>query len=232
MKKGPKLWTISLGGSRIAPKDKEIDHKFIQKFEKLVESHPTHKFVIVTGGGSTARKYISALKTLGKNTKKQSMTGIAITRMHASILMRIFGKKANENLPKNMKKAKNLLRGNQIVFCGALRYKDKNTTDGTAANLAGFLKTPLINLTNVKGLYTSNPKTNKKAKFIKKISWKSFYKKANAIKFEAGQHFVLDQNASETIMKKKIPTYIVGSLNDVDKIISGKKDYKGTLIAG
>jgi len=232
MKKGEQnLFVISLGGSRIAPEHGKIDHKFINEFEKLVEKNPSKRFVVVTGGGSTARKYISALKKLGKRTKAQSKAGIAITRMHASLLSKVFGKKANEDLPENMKRVKNLLRKNQIVFCGALRYKDKNTSDGTAADLAAYLKCSFINLTNVKGLYTSNPKENKKAKFIKKMSWKNFYKKASKIKYEAGQHFVLDQQAAKTILKSKVPTYITGSLQDVKNIINGKA-FRGSLIFG
>ena len=69
---------ISLGGSRIVPGD--IDDKFLIKFKELIDSHPTHRFAVVTGGGATARKYISALRRLGKSTKKQSIEGIAITR--------------------------------------------------------------------------------------------------------------------------------------------------------
>ncbi len=231
MKKENKLWVISLGGSRIVPED--VDYNFIDKFEKIVDNYPEHRFVVVTGGGTTARKYISALRKMHVGVKKQSKVGIAVTRMHASFLARLFGKKANEPwpLPKNMKKVKNLLKANQIVFCGALRYKDKNTSDGTAADLAAYLKCGFINITNVRGLYTSNPKTNKKAKFIKKISWKKFYERARKIKYKAGQHFILDQRAARTIMKHKVVTYIVGSLTDLEKIIS-KKNFGGSLIAG
>lgn len=225
-----KTWVISLGGSRIVPD--EVDSKFLKDFKKLIESHPSQKFVVITGGGSTARKYISALKKLGKKTKTQSMAGIAITRLHAGFMSRFFGTKANETIPKNMQKVKSLLAKNQIVFCGALRYKKKNTSDGTSASLAAFLKCPFINLTNVKGLYTANPQKNKNAKFIPKITWKKFEQITSKIKFEAGQHFVLDQSAAKTILKNKIPTYIVGSLQSIDKILNNKKDFGGTLING
>lgn len=225
-----KTWVISLGGSRIVPD--EVDEKFLLAFKKLIDSHPSHKFVAVTGGGSTARKYIKALRKLGKKTKSQSIEGIAVTRLHAGFMARFFGKKANEIIPKNMKKVKNLLHGNQIVFCGALRYKKKNTSDGTAAKLAAFLRCPFINLTNVKGLYTADPRKDKKAKFIPKMSWKKFEGITSKIKYAAGQHFVLDQNAAKTIQQKKIPTYIVGSLQSIDKILKDKKDFGGTLISG
>ena len=221
---------ISLGGSRIVPE--EVDEKFLMKFKKLINSHPSHKFVAVTGGGSTARKYISALRKLGKTTKSQSISGIAITRLHANFMARFFGKSANEVIPKNMKDVKNLLGKNQIVFCGGLRYRKGNTSDGTAAKISAYLKCPFINLTNVKGLYTSNPKESKGAKFIEKITWKNFEEITRKIKFKAGQHFVLDQSAAKVILKERIPTYIVGSLNAIDKILEGKKDFGGTLIVG
>jgi len=226
-----KKWVVSLGGSRIAPEQEKIDFDFIKEFENLIESHPNHKFVVVTGGGSTARKYINALRKLRKGAKAQAKAGIAVTRFHAGFLAKIFGKKANEIIPKNMEKVKNLLEKNRVVFCGALRFKEKNTSDGTAADLADYLKCPFINITNVKGIYTANPKTNKKAKFIKRISWKAFYKRASKINFQAGQHFVLDQGAAKTIMDEKIPTYIIGSLSDIDNIIKGKK-FRGSLIFG
>jgi len=223
------VWVISLGGSRIVPHD--VDYHFIERFKELIKSHPSHKFVAVTGGGSTARTYIKALKMLKKSTKDQSMEGIAITRLHANFLSRIFGSMANEELPFNMKKVKNLLLKNKIVFCGGLRYEPENTSDGTASKIAAYLGCPFINLTNVDGLYTADPSKNKNAKRISRISWKKFDAIASKIKYEAGQHFVLDQSASKVIMRDKIPTYIVSSLDSIDRIIRGQT-FKGTLIAG
>jgi len=227
--KEQKVWVISLGGSKIVPDN--VDDDFLWRFKKLIDSHPKKKFVAIAGGGSTARRYIMALRKLGRKTKSQSIAGIGITRFHARFLARFFGDKANEEIPTSMKKVKNLLRGNQIVFCGALRYSKENTSDGTSASLAAYLEAPFINLTNVEGLYTSDPRKNKNAKRISKISWINFKKIVDKIKYEAGQHFVLDKVAANIILKNKIPTYIVGSLDSVDSILKGKR-FKGTLICG
>lgn len=228
MKKGREIWVISLGGSRIVPGE-NVDYKFLKDFKKLVDSHKTKKFVVVTGGGSVARTYIRAMRELHKGEKKQSLLGISVTRLNAFLMTKIFGKEANETLPLDMKDVKNMLGKNQVVFCGALRYREKNTSDGTAASLAAFLHSPFINLTNVSGLFDKNPKTHKNAKKIKQISWKGFNDMAKKIKFKAGQHFALDQNAAKTIMREKVPTYITGSVLDIDRIISGKK-FDGSLI--
>jgi len=227
---GDKTWVISLGGSRIVPND--VDEKFLKNFKKLVNSHPSNKFVVVTGGGTTARKYMVALSDMGKSTEEQSKTGILVTRFHAKFLMKLFGKNSNHKLPVNMKQVKNQLKTNQVVFCGALRYNPKQTSDGTSANIAAYLGCSFINLTNVRGLYTANPATCKSAKFIPKISWADLSRKANAMKYEAGQHFILDQSGSKIIEKRKVPTYIVGSLADIERLVSGKGKFQGTLIEG
>ena len=223
------VWVISLGGSRIVPDD--VDDEFLLKFKKLLDSHRSQRFVVVTGGGSTARKYIVALRKLGEGTWNQSMEGIAVTRLHAGFMTRFFGKEANEEIPMNMKRVRNMLGKNRIVFCGALRYRDKNTSDGTAAKIAGFLGCPFINLTNVRGLYSADPRKDKRAKFISKISWRDFLKVVRKVKYEAGQHFVLDLVAAREIAKKRVVTYIVGSLKAMDGILKGKR-FIGTVVGG
>jgi len=224
-----KVIVLSLGGSLIVPK--KIDYKFLSNFKSILEkNYNNYKFVIVCGGGKIARKYISILKKQNKSIEQQSLAGIRATRMNAKLLMQIFGKKSNQTLPKSMKQVKNNLAKNSVVFCGALRYAPNETSDGTAAKLANYLNCKFVNLTNIPGLYTSNPKTNKNAKFIPKISWKDFEKQASRIKYKPGQHFVLDQHAAKTIKKYRIPTYILGpKLSNLQNLLNNKK-FKGTTI--
>ncbi len=220
---------ISLGGSLIVPE--QIDFKFLDNFKKTLKKHYNkYKFVIVCGGGTIARKYIFALEKEGSSKKELSLAGIRATRMNALFMMQFFGKDANESLPMNMEEVKNHLSKNSVVICGALRYTDKSTSDTTAAHLANFLHTEFINLTNVQGLYTDNPKKNPKAKFIPQISWKNFEEKALKIKYKAGQNFVLDQSAAILIRKHKIKTYILGeNLKNLDNLLKNKK-FIGTSI--
>ena len=143
-----KTIVLSLGGSLIVPD--EINLSLLQEFKKIIKKHEkNYKFVVICGGGSIARKYIKALKDAGKNNYLQSLAGISVTRLNARFLSYFFGKDANEGIPHNMQQVKNLLRKNKIVFCGALRYAPKETSDGTSAKLAKFLNTDFINLTIV-----------------------------------------------------------------------------------
>jgi len=220
---------ISLGGSLIIPNN--INYKFLTNFKKIILKHTkNYKFIIVCGGGSIARKYISALSKAGKSNYLQSLSGISATRMNARFLSYFFNLNPKQGIPHKLIQIKKLLRKNNIIFCGALEYKPNQTSDSTAAELASYFKTKFINLTNVPGLYTDNPLTNKKAKFITKTTWLDLHKRANKISFKPGQHFVLDQTATKIILKNKIPTYILGkNLKNLDLLLQNKK-FTGTTI--
>ena len=224
-----KTVVMSVGGSIIVPDN--VDYNFIKKFKSLVLKHKNKKFVIVVGGGSTARKYIKPLAEEKINEKLQCLIGIGITRLNARFLANFFGKVASQHIPSSMKELKNLLMKHRIVFAGGLRFIPNNTSDGTAAAVAHFLKTDLINMTNVKGLFDKDPRKFKNAKFISKISLKDFYKMANKIKYKPGQHFVLDQHASEIIKKNRIKTVILSNnLENFENYLKCKK-FVGTVIS-
>lgn len=215
---------ISLGGSLIIPN--KIDTEYLTKFKKtILKNSKKYKFVIVCGGGKTARNYIQGLENQNiKNTKLlQSHLGISATRLNARFMTNFFDSDANKGIPKNMKEIESLLKRNKVVFCGALRYSSNQTSDSTTAKLANFFNSNFINLTNVKGLYEKDPKKFRSAKFIPEISHKEFYKLTTKTKFQPGQHFVLDQTAAKIIKKYKIKTYILGEdIKQLDNLLNNK----------
>ena len=226
-----KVVVLSLGGSLIIPN--KIDIEFLKHFKKIIlKNSKKYKFVIVCGGGNTARNYINGLDL--KNQKKteffQSLLGISVTRLNARFMTYFFDKDANKGIPHDMKTVKNMLKFSNVVFCGALRYAKNQTSDTNAAKLANHFKTEFINLTNVKGLYDKYPKQFKSAKFISEIDHTEFLKQANKIKFKPGQHFVLDQNAAKIIKKYNITTHIIGQdLKQLDNLLN-EKHFIGTII--
>ncbi len=219
---------ISLGGSIIVPD--EVDYNYLKKFSKVIKRNSRkHKFVIVCGGGHTAREYISALEHTKADKKMLSLVGILSTKLNARLVNGVFGYKSK--IPDSVKEVKSLLGKKNIVICGALGCKANRTTDSNAAELAKELKADyLINMTDVKGLYDKDPKRFKNAKFISSISFKDFHKIVNKIKFKAGQHFVLDQAASKIVMENDIKTVIISSdLKNLARFLKGKKSI-GTII--
>ena len=226
-----KVIVLNLGGSLIIPG--EIDLNFLQKFRKVIlRNSRKYKFIIVCGGGSIARKYIAALRKAGINEKFQSFSGISATRMNARFMNYLFGISSEFGIPHTTETLKKYINKQDIIFCGALEYKPKQTSDSTAAELARHFKTIFITMTNVPGLYNKNPLEHKDARLILRISWLEFCRMANKNKYQPGQHFVLDGTASKIIMQHKVPTYILGKdLKQLEKVLHGK-DFKGTLIQG
>ncbi len=219
---------ISLGGSVIIPN--KVDFKYLEKFCKVVKRFSKkNKVVIVTGGGNTARKYIEPLVKLKKGEKAYSAVGISSTRINARLVRRIFG--FSGRLPIEMKQVKYDLKKKNLVICGALGERPGMTSDANAAEVSKEIKADFfVNITDVDGLYTKNPKLNG-AKLIDEISYDKFLNMANKIKFKAGQHFVLDGVAAKLIKKYKIKTFIVGDdLRNLKRVLKGRK-FKGTVIS-
>ena len=256
-----RLTILSLGGSLIVPD--QVDLSYLKEFKKtILKNTKKYKFIICCGGGSIARKYISALRKIHVNEKLQSFAGIGSTRMNARFMNYFFNIDSPKGIPHTMKQLKSQIKSRDIVFCGALEYKPNQTSDSTTAKIAKIFKTDFINLTNVPGLYDKDPKKfaesrlsaeakkksrpselrgrsarkikgfPRKAKFISKITWKEFLKLANKSKFTPGQHFVLDQTAAKIIMENKIPTYILGKNLNQLDNLLKNKKFKGTTIKG
>ena len=103
-----KAIVISLGGSLIIPN--KINIEFLNNFKKLLlKNKRKHKFVVVCGGGSTARIYIKGLEN--EKTKKkqyfQGLLGISTTRLNARFMTYFFGEDAYQGIPHDMKQIKN-----------------------------------------------------------------------------------------------------------------------------
>ncbi len=225
-----KVIVISLGGSQIIPDG--INYSYLNDFKKIIlKNLKNYKIVIVCGGGKLAREYIQAVRKQGEGIYLQSLAGINATRANARFLSYFFGHDLRWGIPQKMRTVKKYLRKRGFVICGALEYKPNQTSDSTASFIAWKLRSEFVNLTDVFGLYTKNPKEYKDAKFISQISWKDFDDKVKKLKFKPGQHFVLDQGASKIIRRKKIKTYILKNPKDLDNLLNSKS-FRGTTIFG
>ncbi len=223
------MLVISLGGSVIVP-DK-VDYRFLRKFRSIIKRYSRReKVVIVTGGGGTFRKYLKSLEKVKLDELTIGLVGIATTKLNARVVAGFFNKKGN--IPNSISEVRKALKKTNIVICGALGFKTGTTTDGNAAEIARYFKArTILNITNVNGLYDSDPRKHKSARLIPRIGFNDFYMIAKKIKYRAGQHFVLDQKAAGIIKRYKIRTAIINghNLNNLENFLSNKK-FSGTII--
>jgi uridylate kinase len=224
-----KVVVLSLGGSLIVPE--QMDLGFLRAFREVIKNNTkNYKFVIVCGGGSVARKYIDALREEGKSDYLQSLAGISVTRLNARFMAYFFGKDPKWGIPHDMKHVANLLKKDDIIFCGALRYAANQTSDATACRLAAYLGSDFVNLTNVKGLYDKNPKKYKDAKFIPETTREELAKIVHQVEQKPGMHAPVDYTAMKIIMQNKLKVIVIGKdAKQLDNFLNGKK-FIGSIV--
>lgn len=213
---------ISLGGSIIVPK--EIDVKFVKAFTKLIKKYKNkHKFSIICGGGHTARVYTKKAKDFNLSTNKAHELGIACTHVNAKLLAMLLDGRFSAEHPLKIGKKKGLYTSGG--------YKVGWTTDTDAAYVAKGMKADiLINMTDVKGIYTSDPHKFKNAKLIPKMNWKHFEKMFGKKITGAGKHYVFDPIGAQICKKNKTKVIIISKdLNNLEKLLNEKK-FVGTVV--
>jgi uridylate kinase len=213
---------ISVGGSVVVP-DK-INTKFLFDLKKII-NQDKRKFIIITGGGKTCRNYIAALSKFHSSNREKDLIGIETTRLNAQLMTGLF--KLPAKIPKNIREVKNSWKKQKITVCGG--FRPGITTDGVAVEIAKTIgaKT-FINLTNVAGVYTKDPK-KKGAKLLKETSYKIIFKLLEKIKEKPGQHFILDRHAAKIAGAIKMKVIILKGLNNLKACLKNKK-FTGTII--
>jgi uridylate kinase len=225
--KKPQTIIISLGGSIIV--QDEINVKFLKDFKRLILKYVKRgkKFVIVTGGGKTARDYQNAAKQISKLSRARlDWIGIYATHLNACLVKEIFEDKAvgiitDLEKPINTKKP---------IIIGA-GTKPGWSTDYDAAVLAKYYKAKtIINLSNIDYVYDKDPNKFKNAKPLKNLSWKDFLK-IICKKWKAGLNSPFDPIASRLSQKLGLKVIMLKGTNlkNLEKFLDGEK-FNGTVI--
>ena len=234
-------YVISLGGSLIVPKN-GIDWKFLKKFRELIikeikkntKCPAGKKFIIITGGGNTARDYQTAAGKVTKLTNDdKDWIGVHSTRLNAHLIKTIFRKYAHPRINKNPRTKADIRehfrKGEKIMV--AAGWRPGWSTDYVATILAERLgaKT-VINLSNIKYVYDKDPKKYQTAKKIKEISWPNF-RKIVGNKWDPGLNAPFDPVASRHAYNQGLKVIIAEGKNikNLEKIFRGEK-FQGTII--
>ena len=212
---------ISLGGSVIVPNS--IDTAFLSRFKRLISSFKRkYNFIIVCGGGSTARSYMGAAASLSKlNSVSLDWLGIQGTLLNAYLLKTIFDCKITYDPTKKVK-------FDSILIAGG--WKPGVSTDYDMVLLAQSYKVKkIINLTNVSYLHDKDPNKYKSAKKILEIDWKGL-RVIVGDKFISGMNVPFDPIAAKKAQSLGLELVLLGNdLRELENYLNGKK-FKGSLV--
>ncbi len=222
------LFVISLGGSLIVPD--EVDIKFLKSFKSLIERHAKrgNRFILITGGGKTCRKYQAALSQISKpDNTALDWLGIQSTWLNAKLIQLMFGKLANPNVISDPNKKLNFKE--KILVAGG--WMPGRSTDDDAVRLAlAYGGKTIINLSNIPFLYSKDPKKFQDAKKIKNISWPGLLKITGS-QWNPGANLPFDPTAAKTAKASGLRAIIAAgkNLKNLEKILLGK-EFEGTVI--
>ncbi len=154
----PETIVMSVGGSMIVPD--QIDTDFLTNLKQLIteEIAAGKRFVIITGGGKTSRRYVNAARAFTNVTQTQmDEIGIAACQMNAALLRPI------------------LSDVDVLINPDVDLYQPGASSDRAATRTAvrhGAKK--VINLSNISHVYTADPKKDPAAEKLEDITWADF----------------------------------------------------------
>ncbi len=225
------LYVISVGGSLIVPED--IDTHFLSIFKQFIikRIEKGDRFILVAGGGKTARKYqMAAGEVSGLDDEEKDWLGIHSTRLNAHLLRTVFKLHANPIVIKDFDKQTDIVF-NEKILVGA-GWKPGWSTDYIAVLLAEkYGANTIINLSNIDYVYSDDPKLNPDAKKYERIKWSDFISIVGD-KWDPGLSAPFDPIASKRANKNNYKVAILNgkNLENLNNYLNGKK-FEGTLIS-
>ncbi len=223
------LFVVSIGGSLIIDENGPNPEKIRAIAEAISSLHSSGKrLVLVVGGGKTARSYVDAARTFTQNNFELDLLGIHITRANAMLVADALPN-AHKEILTEIARAKEIMDSGKIpIFGGLMPFF---TTDSVAALLSEYLGGAFVNLTNVDGIYDSNPNENPGAKRFEKIGYGKLISLIVQSGSVPGQNVVLDLAACMILQRSKIRGVVLNGndLNNFSNYVNGYS-FTGTTI--
>lgn len=222
---------ISLGGSLLVPEG--IDAVFVKQFKEFIVRYikKGYSFILVTGGGKTARRYIDAAAEVTAITDEdKDWLGIHATRMNAHLVRTIFRRYAHPRINTNPHDLEDFYSAPEPIIVAA-GWRPGFSTDFDAVLLGKYLDaTRVINLSNIDMVYDRDPSKHHDAKPFPKMTWKE-YRKLVGNRWSPGMNVPFDPIASQMAEEEKMEVAIMNGndLKNVEQYILGKK-FLGTVI--
>ncbi|HXS15204.1 MAG TPA: UMP kinase [Candidatus Saccharimonadales bacterium] len=223
---------ISVGGSLIVPNG-GINTDFLKKLNTFIRqqlaSHPDRQFFLVIGGGATARNYIEAGKAVIEKLTHEDMDwlGIHSTRLNAHLIRTIFHDIAH---PQIIEHYEIITKVEEPVII-ASGWKPGWSTDFCAALICeDYGVSTVVNLSNIKQVYTADPRTNPDAQPIEHITWADF-RKIVGDEWTPGLNAPFDPVASRKSQELGVKAVVMGGddFENIQNYFDGKP-FLGTVI--
>jgi uridylate kinase len=224
---------MSVGGSLIVPD--AIDTHFLSDLKNLIEHQISafgRHFIIIAGGGKTARRYQDAAAAVSDlDPEDLDWMGIHATRLNGHLLRTIFRDIAHPTMITNPDEVRDVPAGCPLII--AAGYRPGASTDLRAVQIAHLRgATKVVNLSNIDYVYTADPRTNPDAVRIEDMHWDDFMKLIPN-EWNPGLSSPFDPVAARTAHAHNTEVSIINGKNigEIEKYLNGEA-FVGTRVHG
>ncbi|OVE74641.1 UMP kinase [archaeon D22] len=220
---------LKLGGSIFMPE--HIDTDYLKRLKELLLEYTekNYRFIIIVGGGVTARKYQDALKDMGINDPETlDWMGISATNINAYLFRFMFDEdQTDQNIITDPTQK---IDSDKKIIIGA-GYKPGWSTDYDAMLIAKqFEDKMVVVLSNIEQIYDYDPKKNPNAKALDNMSWDELYTIVGDT-WTPGKNVPMDPMAVKEGRSQGVKVVFADGKNlENFKNIIENKDYTGTTI--
>jgi len=197
---------------------------------ELVSLSGSFRVFVVVGGGKLARTYIQAARQLGADESSLDHIGIEATRLNARVLIAALGEHAPGQPPADFDRAVEASRTYPIVVMGGTH--PGHTTDAVAIMLAERARASrVLILTNVDGVYTSDPRLDRGAKRLDRLTARELVAITSKSTAEAGSTGVIDPMGCRILQRARIPASVLhGRDFDALRAAAEGRPFKGSVV--
>ncbi len=180
---------------------------------------------IVTGGGATARKYISLGRGLGVNEAFLDLMGIWASRINAYVMLSLLSDIAYLKVPESIEEFVEAWSSGKVIVTGG--FQPGQSTATVAALVAEAVDADLLVIaTNVDGVYEKDPRYYSDAKLLPQLTTselRRILESSQSVK--AGTYELLDPIAIKIIERSKLKVIVMNykKILDLQKVLNGEK---------
>jgi len=186
-------------------------------------------------GGSIARSYINAVRSFDANEALCDEFGIEVSRINSKLFIARLGEFAYPQVPKSLEELSIAKLFKKILVIGGLQPGQSTTS--VAVEAAEYIKADeLVILTDVEGIYDKDPKKNKNAKMLTRMTYDDVQKiiidSSGDRQAAAGEYRIFDAVSLQILKRSKIKVIVISGndLSEFKKYWAQQKDVKGTII--
>ncbi len=203
--------------------------KVVDGYAKVVSdlNYEGHSLGVVVGGGQVSREYIKSAAQMGLSPYQQDTIAIHASRLNARLVAMKLG--GVSSVPTSIDGMLQRLARNRVAVMGGLR--PGITTDTVAAIVAQRWRADLlVKASDQNGIYTEDPRTNKRAKKLDHISYEKM-KQILGGDHKPGIHSIVDPVAVDQLLESRVKLIVMNGAEPrgVLKAVHGEKI--GTLVS-